>query len=83
MRIVRIVVPVAVEPETIRPQIVLFALADAPRTTRLTTSAAGADVKTVEVLEGRSATSEPGEWANRWRVDPRRANSRRFPPIRE
>ena len=42
----------AVEPGIVTPQLVLFALVDSPRTTRLT-SAVTADVKTVEVLEGQ------------------------------
>lgn len=41
-----------VEPGTVTPQLVLFALVDSPRTTRLT-SAVNADVKAVEVLEGQ------------------------------
>ena len=45
------VMAAAVEPGTVTPQLVLFALVDSPRTTRLT-SAVTADVKTVEVLEG-------------------------------
>ena len=43
-----------VEPGTVTPQLMLFALVDSPRTTRLT-SAVTADVKTVEVLEGQRA----------------------------
>ena len=46
------VMAAAVEPGTVTPQLVLFALVDSPRTTRLT-SAVNADVKTVEVLEGQ------------------------------
>ena len=42
----------SVEPGVVTPQLVLFALVDSPRTTRLT-SAVNADVKTVEVLEGQ------------------------------